>query len=135
MARPTKLDEDTQAAIVRSLAIGATRKDSAEAAGVRYMTFLNWMAAGESAKRGKFFEFFDACSKAEAQAKLKYTNTIAKAAADGDWRAAMEFLKRRDRETWGDNTSVAGGSNRIDVSSLSDDELQAIASGQGSGGA
>mgnify|MGYP002632983204 FL=1 len=115
MARPTKLDEDTQAAIVRSLAIGATRKDSAEAAGISYDTFLNWMANGEKAHRGQFFEFFGACSKAEAQAKLKYTNTVAKAAADGDWRAAMEFLKRRDPANWSDATPVAGGSNAITI--------------------
>jgi len=134
MARPTKLDEDTQAAIVRSLAVGATRKDAAEGAGIDYRTFLNWMDSGSQTKRGKFFQFFQSCTRAEAQAKLKYTNTVAKAAADGDWRAAMEFLKRRDPANWSDSVSVQHSGN-INVSSLSDEELAAIVAASGGGGA
>ena len=54
-------------------------------------------------------EFFCACSKAEAIARLNYTNTIARAASDGDWRAAMEYLKRRDPENWGDRSALTVG--------------------------
>lgn len=109
MARPTKLNLETSSAIVNALKIGATRKDAAGAAGVEYNTFLNWMTAGEAAKSGQFFEFFCACSKAEAIARLNYTNTIARAASDGDWRAAMEYLKRRDPENWGDRSALTVG--------------------------
>jgi hypothetical protein len=106
MARPTKLTEETSAAIVKALAIGATRKDAAGAAGVDYRTFLNWMEAGEKAKKGAFFQFFQACSQAEHKARLNYLSVIAKAANDGDWRAALEYLKRRDRANWGDSAAV-----------------------------
>lgn len=101
--RPTKLDPERHAAIVKALSNGATRKDAAEAHGVRYQTFLNWLARGEKAGRGIYFEFFDAVATAEAAARLKFTAVIAKAAAEGDWRAAETWLKRRDRENWGDN--------------------------------
>ena len=115
MARPTKLTPETHAAIVKALAIGATRKDAAGAAGVDYTTFLNWLAAGEKASKGAFFEFFHACQRAEHDARLKYTATIAQAAQGGDWRAAMEYLKRRDPEHWSDSTPVAGGDNKIEL--------------------
>lgn len=106
MARPTKLTPETSAAIVTALTIGATRKDAAGAAGVEYQTFLNWMQRGEASKSGIYFEFFESCTAAEYKARLGYLKTIAKAANDGDWRAAMEYLKRRDRDNWGDNIDV-----------------------------
>jgi hypothetical protein len=116
MARPTKLTEETSAAIVKALAIGATRKDAAGAAGVDYRTFLNWMEAGQQARSGAFFQFFQACTQAEHKARLNYLSVIAKAANEGDWRAALEYLKRRDRETWGDNMDVTSGGK--DISAL-----------------
>jgi hypothetical protein len=73
------------------------------------------MTRGEQAKSGPFFEFFHACDIAEHNARLNYTFTIAKAAQDGDWRAALEYLKRRDPANWSDNTPVAGGENKIEV--------------------
>ena len=113
MARPTKLTPEASEAIVKALAIGGTRKDAAGAAGVVYTTFLDWMEAGEKAKSGMFHEFYNACTKTEHAARLKYTSVIAQAANAGDWRAAMEYLKRRDRDNWGDNTPVAGGTDHI----------------------
>ena len=113
MARPSKLNPETHAAIVKSLAIGATRKDAAGAAGVVYTTFLDWMAAGEKATKGPFHEFYNACSKAEHTARLNFTSVIAKAAQEGDWRAALEYLKRRDPDNWRDNVDVTSGGEKI----------------------
>ena len=108
MGRPAKLTPETHKAIVDALAIGATRKDSALAAGVSFQTFLNWMETGEKAKSGRFFEFFESATKAEGEARLKYTATIATAAKAGDWRAAIEYLSRRDRENWSTRQEVTG---------------------------
>jgi hypothetical protein len=113
MARPTKLTPETSQAILDALAIGATYKDAAEAAGVAYDTFNNWMQMGESAKSGQFFEFFQSVRQAQADARLKYLSTIAKAAKDGDWRAALEYLKRRDRANWGDNLDLTSKGEEI----------------------
>jgi hypothetical protein len=120
MARPTKLTPETHTAIVKALDIGATRKDAAGAAGVDYATFLNWMARGEQAKSGPFFEFFHACDIAEHNARLMYTLTISRAANEGDWRAALEYLKRRDPANWSDNTPVAGGDGNYIVRLIKD---------------
>jgi len=108
MPRPSKLTDDLRDAIVKSLTIGATRKDASEAAGIDYTTFLNWMARGAKARTGKYFEFFDAASKAEAEARINYTTIIAKAASKGEWRAAIEFLRRRDKDNWSERQEVTG---------------------------
>ena len=113
MARPTKLTPETQAAIIEALSIGATYKDAAEAAGVDYVTFNNWMIAGEQAKAGKFFEFFYLVRRTEANARNNYLRTIKEAAEGGDWRAALEYLKRRDRANWGDNVDVTTGGSKV----------------------
>ena len=115
MARPTKLTPETQDAIIKALSIGATYKDAAEAAGVWYTTFLGWMKQGEEAKSGKFYEFYELVKRTEAAARNNYLATIAKAANDGDWRAALEYLKRRDRANWGDNVDVTSKDKPLQI--------------------
>ena len=113
MARPSKLTPDTHAVIVESILHGATYKDAAEAAGVNYDTFNEWMRAGADGKAGKFSEFFGAIRKAEAQCRLNMTRVIQSAAAKGDWKAAEAYLRRRDRANWGDNVDVTSGGEAI----------------------
>ena len=128
MARPTKLTAETSAAIVKAIAIGAPYKDAAGAAGVDYVTFNNWMIAGEKATAGKFFEFFYAVTRAKHTARLNYIGTLTKAANAGDWRAALEYLKRTDRETWGDNVDVTSKNESINpYMSATTDELREMA--------
>jgi hypothetical protein len=107
--RPSKFTPEIGAAIVKSLAIGATRTDAVGAVGIDYGTFSNWLKQGEEKGSGPFFRFFVACRQAESEARLKYTSVIAKAASEGDWRAALEYLKRRDRPNWGDGVDVTSG--------------------------
>jgi hypothetical protein len=73
------------------------------------------MQAGEKAKTGQFHEFYNACTQAEHKARLNYLSVIAKAANDGDWRAALEYLKRRDRDNWGDNVDLTSGGDKIEL--------------------
>ena len=113
MARPSKLTPETHAVIVESILHGATYKDAAEAAGVNYDTFNEWMRAGTDGKAGKFSEFFGAIRKAEAQCRLNMTRVIQSAAAKGDWKAAEAYLRRRDRVNWGDNVDVTSGGEAI----------------------
>jgi len=113
MARPSKLTPETHAVIVESILHGATYKDAAEAAGVNYDTFNEWMRAGADGKAGKFSEFFGAIRKAEAQCRLNMTRVIQSAAAKGDWKAAEAYLRRRDRANWGDNVDVTSGGEAI----------------------
>jgi len=113
MARPSKLTPETHAVIVESILHGATYKDAAEAAGVNYDTFNEWMRAGAEGKTGKFSEFFGAIRQAEAQCRLNMTRVIQSAAAKGDWKAAEAYLRRRDRVNWGDNVDVTSGGEAI----------------------
>ena len=113
MARPSKFTPEVTETIIKALQIGATYKDAAEAAGVDYDTYNNWIQEGKTAKSGKFFEFFGAVRKSEAQARLNYLSTIAQAAAKGDWKAAEAFLKRCDRANWGDTVDVTTGGDKI----------------------
>lgn len=112
MARPSKFTTEVTETILKALAYGATYKDASEAAGVDYMTFRTWMERGEAGKK-PFNEFFEAVRRTEAEARLKYLSTIADAARTGDWRAALEYLKRRDRTTWGDNVDVTSGGKEL----------------------
>lgn len=106
MARPSKLTPETQSTIVDAILHGATYKDAAEAAGVSYDTFNEWYKAGREAGKGKFFEFSEAVSKANAECAVNFTRIIQSNAAKGDWKAALEWLKRRRRAEWGDNIDL-----------------------------
>lgn len=112
MARPSALTDEISKQICDSLKLGATKKASAESAGIDYATFNNWMKRGAVEKRGKFVKFFKAVGHAEAFCFRNMAATIAKAAADGDWRAAETFLKRRDPENWGDRQIIGGDANK-----------------------
>ena len=114
MARPSKFIPEITETILKALQIGATYKDAAEAAGVDYDTFNEWIKAGREGKR-KFSEFSEAVQRTEAQARLNYLSTIAQAAAKGDWKAAEAYLKRRDRANWGDAVDVTTGGEALTI--------------------
>lgn len=113
MARPSKLTPETQNTIVEAILHGCTYKDAAEAAGVHYDTFNEWMKAGTENKRGKFFEFSEAVQAANAQCAVNFTRVIQTAAAKGDAKYALEWLKRRRRSEWGDNVDVTTGGEKV----------------------
>ena len=97
MARPSKFTPEVTETIIKALQIGATYKDAAEAAGVDYASFNNWMQQGEADGKGKFFQFFQLIRKAEAECRLNFTRVIQSAAAKGDWKAAEAYLHFRER--------------------------------------
>lgn len=99
MARPTKYSDAIANAICDTLQVGGTRTAAVGIAGITYETFLNWIERN--------LDFRSAVTRAEAEAEMRYTEAIAKAAkgtedSPGDWRAAEAWLKRRRREDWGD---------------------------------
>lgn len=143
--RPTKFNPEKAKLIVERLRAGGTRKDAAESVGIWYNTFLTWLEKGAKQKDGEFHEFYEAVTQAEAEAALRFTAIIAKAAngydagevtrtvktvfrvkrtrhpnglvveepvalqevtettvskREFDWRAALEWSKRRRPEDW-----------------------------------
>lgn len=98
MARPTKLTAAVEKAILDALRVGATRTAAFEAAGVSRSKISVWMARFES--------FRDAVTRAEADAEIRATITIRQAYDAGDWRAAVEWLKRRRPAEWSETQRV-----------------------------
>lgn len=130
MARPSKLTPESQAAIVDAILHGCTYKDAAEAAGVEYNTFNEWMKKGAEAKSGAYHEFNEAVQVANAQCAANFTRVIQNAAAKGDWKASLEWLKRRRRGEWGDNVDVTSGNEKLTNESELYDRLMERISGR-----
>ena len=100
MGRPNKLTSETQEKLVKAVAAGNFYEAACTYAGVDYSTFRRWMQEGEAAPSGKFREFCDAITRAQAEAELAAVQCIQQAMPD-DWRAAVAFLERRHPDRWG----------------------------------
>jgi len=109
MGRPTKRTPETEKLIIDALRVGASRKDSCEAAGIDFVTFMNWMKSNSS--------FSTAVTRAESQCAARMSARIYQEATkdDGDWKASLEWLKRRRREDWGDRKDITSGGEPIGV--------------------
>jgi len=94
--RPTKANQERMEAICAMLEIGATRKDAANANGIHYSTFIDWM--------NLFPDFPAAVETSEGVIAAKMTARLYSEAIKegGDWKASLEWLKRRRRDDWGD---------------------------------
>ena len=114
MSRPTKLNAQTQAQIIKALSMGATRKDAALSAGVSYASFIGWMNEGETATKGQLFKFFNEVTQAEGDLRAKLAGTIIKAGAEGDWRASQAYLRMRDPDNWIEKTKLEITTHDID---------------------
>ena len=64
--RPCKLTPDLQARFCQAIASGNYYQAACAFVGLDYRTFRYWMKRGKKARRGKFFQFFHAVKKAEA---------------------------------------------------------------------
>ncbi len=115
-----KLTPEVQARIVQAIEVGATYEIAAQFGGVHYDTFRRWMKAGEKAKSGRYFAFYEAIKVAESKAVVKWLVIIDKA-APVSWQAAAWKLERRYPETFGrrvvqsEVSGPNGGPQRIEV--------------------
>jgi len=178
MARPSKLNEETQRRLLAAISAGNTRRASALYGGVDERTLYGWIKRGqgksERENNGEYFQFFQALTRAEAECEVNFVAVIKKAAAgydtgevrtktksytetvngsdgkpligkDGtpvtktvtetetvtttarefDWRAALEWLKRRKRADWGDS---------LDLSKLDDETIVRLLQNNGDDG-
>jgi hypothetical protein len=130
VARPTKYTPERVKAITDALVSGSTRTAACGNGDITLETLADWMS--------RYPEFSVTVTRAEAKAELRFTNTLAAAAAGtdevpGDWRAAESWLKRRRRDDWGDTvkSEISGPSGEAirvrhemaNLKELSDDEL------------
>jgi len=100
--RPTLYSEEIAERICHTLAQGVTRQCAALEAGITRETFYHWLETRDG--------FSDRVARAESIAEQKLTETVFAAGTSGetagDWRPAIEWLKRRRRADYGDTLDV-----------------------------
>ena len=107
MARPTKLTPEVQDLIVDGINAGLTFRLTCARVGVNPSTFYRWLDTGETAKIGRYREFYEAVERAKADSALRLVSQITLQALT-DWRAAAFMLERRFPEDYGKRTELTG---------------------------
>lgn len=125
--RRDKLTPETHERIVEALRGGNYIEHAVQAAGIGTTTFHVWMERGDTEKTGKYREFRDAVKRAQADAVLSRIEIIQDAGASGTWQAAAWWLERT-QTGFKRNDRI-----QLDVKKLSDEELDALISGNTTG--
>lgn len=160
MPRKPKLTQERQERIIEALELGMKIKDVCAVADITTETYFAWLKRGESGEGKIYSDFSDAVKKAVPVAKTARINTILEAARGGQeitekritsrkvgedkveiieqvaivkqappqWQAMAWLLERQYPSEFGRREQVE--SFNIDLSSLNDDQLQRIASGE-----
>ncbi|KPM55753.1 hypothetical protein ACG83_10780 [Frankia sp. R43] len=128
MARPSGLTPEVQARICDAIGIGAYQVEAARFAGVAENTLLGWLRAGrrdlaEGQEDTAHARFVAEYEQAEAKAVIRALTVVQRAAAEGDWRAAMGWLSRRHTQRWGERGQVDVQVTRVDPADI---ELAAL---------
>ena len=100
MGRPSKLTPERQARLVEAIASGHYYETACRLAGIHYANFRQWMIKGEAEESGKYREFYEAITHAEAEAE-DHAIQQWQQAMPTDWRAVQMFLERRHPDRWG----------------------------------
>lgn len=114
MARPTKLNKETQLKVVNAIKAGNYIETAAAYAGISRSTLYDWLKRGEREKQrlakssryrmkkaeAIYVEFSDTVEKALAESEMRDVLTIGKA-AEIQWQAAAWRLERKFPEKWG----------------------------------
>ncbi len=100
MGRPSKLTPEVTKRLTEAIRAGNYYEAACAYAGIHYSTFRKWMQKGETAKSGKFREFFEAVTRAEYEAEVRMVALWQKHMPE-DYRAIRDFLERRYPDRWG----------------------------------
>lgn len=126
MARPTKLNTETQEKIVSAIRAGNYIETAAAYAGIHKSTLYDWLKRGEREKQRvaknpryrikkdeqQFVEFSDAVERALAEAEVRDVAIIGKAAEEY-WQAAAWRLERKFPHKWGRKVIEHSGSLEV----------------------
>jgi hypothetical protein len=122
---------------LQAFRLGATVKIAAGACGIHEASFYGWMSKGREARRGEFFDFFDAVQRARDKGDLELLALVRKHAKE-DGRLALDLLSRRHPEAFArkdrhtvKHTGHDGGAIKVaamvaDLSTMSPDQLRAM---------
>lgn len=98
MARPTQLDDATQARILAAIEAGCTRATAAKAAGVDGSTFRRWLRKGRELIE-PYAELVEQMRFAEARGEAALLAVIREASVR-HWTSAAWLLERRFPHRW-----------------------------------
>jgi hypothetical protein len=132
MARPSPIENpEVRSKLIDALRAGATRRDAALYAGVSEATFHRWMQRAEADDaeqvESTHTAFREQVQRAEAEARVQAVFVIRRAMLT-EWRAALEYLKRRAPHDWSDRVEVhTRGEVAVMHQQLSPDEMRRIA--------
>lgn len=112
MPRPSKLNPERHAEIVRFIRGGSYANVAARASGISEAAFYAWMDRGRGAERDDdgnllnpddlpYVEFQEAVKEAEAAAEVQSVALIRQAANNGTWQAAAWYLERKYPDRFG----------------------------------
>lgn len=99
--RPNKLTIEMQNKLCAYIAEGQYITTACRLVGVDYATMRRWILQGEQDMSGKFYEFQEAISQAEALAEAERVKLILQAGKYDDWKANAWYLERKFPEKWG----------------------------------
>jgi len=138
MGRPTKLTDDTIQKLETTIAAGNYYEAACRFAGISYTLFREWIKAGQEVRDGKrkrtqknlkFLEFLEVMERAGAKAEIRMVANW-QMHVPTNWQAARDFLERRYPERWGKKSRVESIEKYIDLSKLSDDQLERLSRGE-----
>jgi len=98
MARSCKLTLNVNKRIGDNVALGFTYAFAAEAAGITYQTFNDWMKKGKNSTSGKYFKFSKYIQKFNADAAKKLLERLNEAAEAGNCQVCMWILSDVSRK-------------------------------------
>lgn len=122
--RKSKYTPEVVDKLIQAISLGATDGDACAYAGISQQTFYLWQTQKEK------IEFLDRVTRARAAGHVADLQVIAKAAHNGDWRAAAEHLDRtrsQYRKTTDVNLSGTITHNHRDLSIFTDEEIDSLA--------
>ena len=99
MGRPSKFSTEIATKIVDAIRQGSYYEPACRCAGVSYRSFRRWMKEGEAAKSGKFRQFWQDVTRAEAEAEIRIIE-MWQEQMPRDWRACRDYLARRFPKRW-----------------------------------
>lgn len=97
--RKSSLTKEVQELICKCIRAGNNLGASAQSAGITPQAMNNWLREGQKKKDGKYFYFFQAVKKAEADAQV-HAVAIIRNAMGKSWQAAAWWLERKVPQEW-----------------------------------
>lgn len=95
MGRRSKFQPAVIKAVTDAISIGATYDIAAERAGIHRNTLYEWIRQGNSAGRGKMYEFVQSLKQAESRSAIAALATINTEIKKGNLKACFFLLERR----------------------------------------